>query len=467
LVIVAAAIVLFYRLGDPALKNWDESIYAEVAKEILQSGDWLTLHWQHANWFEKPPLTFWIMAGLFRFFGVNEFSARAVSALAGVGVVAVILGIGKLQRGPVCGLIAALILLTTFQFVQMSRLVFTDVLLVFFIYLSIYGYLRVRNGDRRWWYVVSVSCALGFMVKSFASLFAPAAIALALITDRQVNQTLRTTQFWFSILVGLVLIVPWHATMLYLHGSAFVNEYFYYHVWSRTVTALEGHSGVYWFYFREIWEKFHPWWSIAPFAVAFNVWQVKRGRSSVALLALSVFVFAFYTAAQTKSTAYILPVYPALALLISDLFTWLWDRRRLAIRVAVVLVCVCFAYEAIGKIRSYYVRIEEQDEAVKELASLASAQDSPPVLIVYSRTGEFDPQAALFYSNKPVLQATGGNRVYSSTLYHNYKPLADVAGEHPSGIILAKDDLELLLADYVIDVAGQSRNLVYATIRKK
>jgi 4-amino-4-deoxy-L-arabinose transferase-like glycosyltransferase len=458
---------LFYRLGDPALKNWDEAIYAEVAKEIVQSGDWLTLHWQHADWFEKPPLTFWLMAGLFRLFGASEFSARAVSALAGVGVVAVIYAIGKLQSGPVCGLIAALILLTTFQFVQMSRLVDTDVLLLFFIYLAIYGYLRMRNGDRRWWYVVSVSCALGFMVKSFASLFAPAAIAFALVVDGQVNETLRAKQFWFSILAGLAIIVPWHATMIYLHGPAFVHEYFYYHVWSRTITALEAHNGPWWFYLREIWEKIHPWWFIAPFAVAFNVWQVKRHRVSVVLLALTVLVFGFYTAAQTKSTSYILPVYPALALLISDLFTWLWDRRYLVIRVAVILVCVCFAYMAVGKIKSYYVRIEESDEAIKELASLAAAQGSPNVLIVYSRTGEFDPQSALFYSNKRVLQATGGNSGYSSTLYHNNKQLADVTGEQPSGIILAKEDLEPLLVDYTIEIVGQSHNLVYATIRKK
>jgi 4-amino-4-deoxy-L-arabinose transferase-like glycosyltransferase len=77
----------------------------------VQRGDWLTLHWQQANWLEKPPLTFWVMAGLFHVFGISEFSARAVSALADVGVVAVIYGIGKLQRGPVCGWIAALILL--------------------------------------------------------------------------------------------------------------------------------------------------------------------------------------------------------------------------------------------------------------------------------------------------------------------------------------------------------------------
>jgi len=466
-VVVAAAVVLFYGLGIPAFKNWDEAIYAEVAKEILQSGNWITLHWQHANWFEKPPLTFWITAVFFRLFGVNELAARAVSALAGVGVVAVIYKAGKIQSGPVCGVIAALIVLTTFTFVQMSRLVNTDVLLLFFIYLAIYGYLRVRNGERRWWYVVSLSCALGFMVKSFASLFAPAAIAIALLVDRQVNETLRAKEFWFSVLASLAVVIPWHAAMVYLHGSAFVNEYFYYHVWSRTTTALEGHGGLYWFYLREIWEKIYPWWSIAPLAVIFNAWQVKRGRSSLVVLALVVLVFGFYTVAQTKSTSYILPVYPALALLISDLLTWVFDRRRLMIRAAVIVVCLCFAYVAVLKIRSYYVRIEPEDEAIKELAGLAAAPNLPAVLIVYSRTGEFDPQSALFYSNKRVLQATGGNTGNSTTLYHNNKPLADVTSEQPSGIILANDDVEPLLADYNIEIVAQSHNLVYAKIRKK
>jgi 4-amino-4-deoxy-L-arabinose transferase-like glycosyltransferase len=467
LIVVVAAIVLFYRLGDPALKNWDEAIYAQVAKEILLTGDWLTLHWQNAPWLEKPPLTFWLVSGLYRLFGVNEFSARAVSASAGVGVVAVIFGIGKLQRGPVCGLIAALILLTTFQFVQMSRLLFTDVLLILFMYLAIFGYLRVRNGDRRWWYVVSISCGLAFMVKSFASLFAPAAVAFALVVDRQVNETLRAKHFWFSILAGLGVVVPWHAVMIYLHGSAFVDEYFYYHVWSRTVTPLEGHQGVYWFYFREIWQKMHPWWSIIPLAVLFNVWEVKRGRSSVVVIALLVLVFLFFSAARTKSTSYILPVYPALALLVSSLLTWLWDRQRSVIRVAVILVCVCFAYAGAAKIKSYYVRIEGIDEAVKESARLA-AQDSARELIVYSRSGEFDPQTTLFYSDKRVIQATGRTSGYRrSERYHDNKPLAEVTRQQPTGIILAKEDVDALLGDYTIDIVGQSHNLVYAKIRKK
>jgi 2-C-methyl-D-erythritol 4-phosphate cytidylyltransferase len=132
-----------------------------------------------------------------------------------------------------------------------------------------------------------------------------------------------------------------------------------------------------------------------------------------------------------------------------------------------ILVCVCFAFAGVLKIGSYYVRIEPEDEAVKELAGLAAMQSAPEVLIVYSQSGEFDPQSALFYSNKRVLQATGGNSGSSSTLYHNNKPLAEVTSQQPAGIILAKDAVQPLLTDYAIEIVGQSHNLVYAKIRKK
>ena len=103
---------------------------------------------------------------------------------------------------------------------------------------------------------------------------------------------------------------------------------------------------------------------------------------------------------------------------------------------------------------------------IPELARLAGAQDFPQGLIVYSRTGEFDPQGALFYSNRRVLQATGGNTTYSNTLYHNYKPLGDVLAEEPAGIILKKDAIEPLRSEYAIDIVGESHELFYAIIRK-
>lgn len=460
--------MLLYRLGDPALKNWDEGVYAEVAKEMLLTGDWLDLKWQHAVWFEKPPLTFWAVAILFRVFAINEFWARAISAFSGVGVVAIIYAIGKLIRGRACGVVAALILLTTFQFVQFSRLLTTDVLLLFFIFLAIYSYLRVRAGDPRWWYLVSISCALGFMVKDFAILAAPAAIGLALCFDRQLKQTIKSKHFWFSILAGLMIVIPWHAVMYYRYGTAFVNEYLYYHVFSRTITVIEGHNEARWWYVREIMQKFYPWWTMAPFAIIFHTGEIIKERFSWVLLVLIVIVFGFYTAAQTKMGSYVLPVYPALALLISHLVTWLYTRwsYRLS-RAAIVIMFVAFAYVAIGKIRTYYVRIEESDEAVKEMGLLVGKESASPAIILFSKDEQLDPQATVFYSGKRVVQASMNQQrdVHSTTRYHNYKPLEEVTSEDPIPILLKRDELQSLLTDYDVSVIGESHDLVYATIR--
>jgi len=466
-VLLVAAIVLLYRLGDPALKNWDEAIYAEVAKEMLQTGDWLALHWQQSVWFEKPPLTIWLIAIFFRAFEVNEFWARAVSALSGIGVVGVTYILGRSIRGQACGLVAALILLTSFQFVQVARLVTTDALLLLLIYLAIYGYLRVRNGASGWWYCVSGCCALGFMTKSFAVIVAPAAIGLALLLDRQLIDAVRSKHFWLSILFAVAIVIPWHAAMYQTYGTAFVNEYFYYHVWSRVVTPLEGHGEAYWWYLREIWVKFHPWWSIAPLALAFHALKIKNGSFSWVLIALIAIVLVFYTAAQTKMSSYILPVYPALALLISHLLTSLYFQwRSVLARMAIVLLCGAFVWIAIGKIKSYYVKIEEWDVGVKETALLASTEHVSPTLILFSSSAQFDKQSALFYSNRRVVQATEISTTYSSR-YQQYKPLAEVTTAEPTEIILQKDEIGPLLDRYTIDIAGESHGFVYATIHKK
>lgn len=466
-VMFVAAIVLLYRLGDPALKNWDEAIYAEVAKEMLQTGDWLTLHWQQAVWFEKPPLTIWLMAAFFRTFAVDEFWARALSALSGIGVVGVIYTIGRSIRGRACGFIASLILLTSFQFVQVARLVTTDALLLLLIYLAICGYLRVRNGESRWWYCVSGCCALGFMTKSFAVLVVPAAIGVALLLDRQLVDTFRSKHFWLSILFAAGIVIPWHAAMYHAHGTAFVSEYFYYHVWSRVTTPLEGHGETSWWYLKEIWGKFHPWWTIAPLAVAFHTWKIRNGRFSWVLIALIATVLVFYTVAQTKMSSYILPVYPALALVISHLLTSLYFQwQSVLARVVIVLLCGAFVWIAIGKIKSYYVKIEEWDVGVKETALLASTGHVSPALILFSSTAQFDRQSALFYSNRRVVQATEISTTFSSR-YQQYKPLAEVTTAEPTEIILQKDEIGPLLDRYTIDIAGESHGFVYATIRKK
>jgi len=165
-VIAASAVLLFWRLGQNELASWDEAIYAQVSKEILSSGDWVTLHWGHRTWFEKPPLFMWATAILYKWFGVNELWSRVGSALSGVGVAALTYLIGKKIYDRPVGLGAVLILLTTPHFVSSARIATTDIALTCFVYLAVYGYVRTWEGDTRWWYLAWTGIALAVILAS-------------------------------------------------------------------------------------------------------------------------------------------------------------------------------------------------------------------------------------------------------------------------------------------------------------
>src|SRR5215210_3359563 len=111
--LLIAIFALLWKLGAGSLTAWDEAIYAQVSKEIVKGGDWLTLHWEYTPWFEKPPLLMWVTALFYRLFGVSEFWARLPSALSGIALIGVTYVIGKLTYGKRVGLLAAVILLTS------------------------------------------------------------------------------------------------------------------------------------------------------------------------------------------------------------------------------------------------------------------------------------------------------------------------------------------------------------------
>ena len=94
--ILIASFMLLWRLGNGTLADWDEAIYAQISKETVLSGDWLTLHWGFKPWFDKPPLLMWVTEMFYQLFGVNEFWVRAASAFSGIGLVVITYLIGKL-----------------------------------------------------------------------------------------------------------------------------------------------------------------------------------------------------------------------------------------------------------------------------------------------------------------------------------------------------------------------------------
>src|SRR5262249_8176653 len=163
-------------------------------------GDWLTLHWNFKPWFQKPPLLMWVTAVFYRWFGISEFWARAASAFSGVGVILLTYLIGAIESSTLIGLLAGAILLTDYHFVLSARMGMTDIMLTFFAYLAVYGYLRLKaSRNQKWWYLVFTSCALSIMVKSAAGLIPGIAIALALLADRQLKRAFRVKEFWLAL----------------------------------------------------------------------------------------------------------------------------------------------------------------------------------------------------------------------------------------------------------------------------
>ena len=152
-----SALIFFWQLGEGSLSDWDEAIYAQIAKEMVQGGDWLTPHFGFQPLFHKPPLLMWCTAVLYQLWGVNEFAARAASALSGMALIIVIYLTGKIVYDARAGFFAAVILLTSAQVVYSARIGTTDIMLTLWIWLAIYAYLRVSRGDAKWWLVVGTS----------------------------------------------------------------------------------------------------------------------------------------------------------------------------------------------------------------------------------------------------------------------------------------------------------------------
>lgn len=474
LLVLIAALALLWKLGAGSLAAWDEAIYAQVSKEIVHSGDWLTLRWEYQPWFEKPPLFMWTTALFYRLLGVSEFWARLPSALSGIALIGVTYLIGKYTYGKRVGFLAAVILLTCYHFLSFSRFGTMDVMLTLFTYLALYAYLRLNTESQKWWYLVWSSCALALMVKGAGGIIGPAAIVLALVFDKRFRAAIGSRHFWQGVLLALLIVTPWHILMYVWYGHAFIDEYIWYHVVARSTGALEGHASGYFYYVGKLVDGFFPWCLLVPFAVISIIRRNHQDQSrSWVLLLLSALVFGLYTVINTRRPWYIVPLYPALAILIAVFIGNLYQNyqsrpvyRRIVIAACAVLIIVGGLYSFV----SLYFN-HKPEEPVAKLSRLAqsTSPDDKDSLVLLSGVEPIYAQIPLFYSNRPVQQTYALSKPASEDAmrYVNYENLAEVTRAQAVRIILRKEDIQRLSDDYDIHVLAEDDPLAYARIKHR
>jgi 4-amino-4-deoxy-L-arabinose transferase-like glycosyltransferase len=239
---LAAFLTFFAGLGRSAISDSDEAFYAEAAREMVESGDWLTPTYNYEPRFEKPILYYWLAAAAFEAAGVTEAAARFPSALAGLTMALLTYACGRRWFNPAVGFIAGLIVATNFGYYAIGRLALPDLPLAFFIALSTWAALEGLRPARhaatlpasaRAWLLLSAAAAgLAFLTKGPVGAALPALVVggtLVAVRDwRKAGRTLPFTigDVVLALLVFLLVAAPWYIAMVEHHGVGYLHRFF-------------------------------------------------------------------------------------------------------------------------------------------------------------------------------------------------------------------------------------------------
>jgi 4-amino-4-deoxy-L-arabinose transferase-like glycosyltransferase len=299
-----------------ALWDNDETTYAEIAREIWQTGDWITMHFRYQPWFCHPPLYFWSVALLDKLLGYTELAARLPAALFGAGTVAVVYQWGRRMLSPRAALYGALCLGLNFQFYTESRMALLDTMLHCFSFLALVGFWDGSHGRSHGWRLMFVASGLACLAKGPFGLVFPWLVGLPyLALSGRLGELRRVPWLWSLAALGIGGF--WYAWEIARHGRPFFDTVLVYFAIKRMTVQVQGQGAPYWVYLAITAAGLFPWSVYLPGAL----WRLGRERSDAALMLLSCAIvpLVFFTIAETKLPNYIVFAYPAMALAIGHL----------------------------------------------------------------------------------------------------------------------------------------------------
>lgn len=347
LLLVVCGLTFFAGLGRPAIADSDEAFYAEAAREMLETRDWITPHYNYEVRFQKPALYYWLASAAYLAAGVSEAAARFPAALSGLGLVLLTFGIARRRYDARTGLLAGVITGSGFGYFYMARQALPDLPLAFFVALATWAGMAGtlaslgdtgsldRSRRRAWLVVAAVAAAAGFLAKGPVGVVLPIFVVVPLLGIEVFKQRrsarswwpshFRFSDLWPGALVFLVLSIPWYAAMTQVHGPAYLQQFFLGENLERFATERFNEPRPAWFYLPIIAGGMLPWSPLMLLWVAPFVRVLRRTRS-ITPFEVCLFVWAaapllFFTASVGKQPRYVLPILPPLAILLARAVT--------------------------------------------------------------------------------------------------------------------------------------------------
>ncbi len=320
------AIVWFANLDARRLIRPDEGRYAELAREMAETGDWITPRLNGIKYFEKPPLQYWITAGAYRAFGVDEWTARLWPATAGALTVLLVWRTGRRQFGTVAGDRAGLVAAGMLWMAANAHLNTLDMGFTFWLIAGVAAFLTAQRDDatdrerRNGMWLAWAACAGAVMSKGLAGLVLPGgAIFFYLLASRD-WKFLGRLHLLSGVAIVLALCAPWFVAVS-IANPEFPDFFFVREHFQRYLTTVHRRTEPWWYFLPLLVAGTLPWTALAARSV-WRPWRADpvgaRFRPRLFLACWCAFVLLFFSASSSKLPSYILPIFPAVAWLMGD-----------------------------------------------------------------------------------------------------------------------------------------------------
>ena len=335
-------ILYFLFLGRLPLANPDEPRYAEIPREMLARGDWVTPRLNDVPYFEKPPLVYWTVAIARVVFGPGETAMRLTPALFALAGVLLTYAAARRLYGRDAGIGAAVVLGTCVMYFVLARLLLLDMAVSVLISATLFCFLLgVREpapaADIAWWqsrrrwffYGLYASAALATLAKGLIGFLLPGAVMFLWLLVFNQWHRLRPLYLPTGVALFLLIAAPWHV-LAAQRAPGWAQFYFVHEHWERFTTTAHDRYEPFWFFAPFVIGGLFPWMGFLYPAVAEPMragWSRRKENADAwFFVTWALFIFLFFSKSQSKLIPYILPVFPPLALLIGQWLSRRWSE---------------------------------------------------------------------------------------------------------------------------------------------
>lgn len=313
----------------------DEGRYAEIPREMVASGDWLTPRLNDLKYFEKPALQYWVTAAGYKLLGEHEWVARLWPALTGFAGILLVFFAGNRLFGAPAGFYAALVLASNVLYVAIAHINTLDMGVTFFLALGMAGFTLAQSGSssprqsKAWMLVAWAALALAVLSKGLMGAVLPGAVLLVYSMLQRDWAVWRRLHFKTGAALFLAISAPWFVAVS-LANPEFFRFFFVYEHFERFLYKAHGRYEPWWYFVPILLVGMLPWVFVMLDALV-RAWKSappdnKGFHPQRFLVVWAVLIFVFFSLSNSKLPSYILPIFPALALLMGKRLTEISGR---------------------------------------------------------------------------------------------------------------------------------------------